>query len=156
MTQKITIAGIKGSTANKQGQPYLDKDGRAKTRVTITCDGLPNGKKEMSTFAYQDSPVMKWQMGESHEVDITLSPDGKYVNFFPARSEMDAVNRPATTMRTGGSPGYAESAPAQNPMIPNGGTIQIPGFTEADRREMKNQTILLEKIYTYLNGGEPQ
>lgn len=152
-TKLITIKGIAGSTADRNGQPYMDRDRRAKTRITITCDGLPNGKKEMSTFAYQDSPVMKWQMGESHEVDITLSPDGKYVNFFPARSEMDAVNRSTTRVSSPIQP----SLHGGSPFPPPGSIPAEPsGFTEADRREMKNQTILLEKIYTYLNGGEPK
>lgn len=136
MTQQITIKGISGSTANKQGQPYLDNEGRGKTRVTITCDGLPNGKKDMSTFAYQDSPVMKWQMGETHEVDITLSPDGKYVNFFPAKSELNgAQNRPAQINPV---PGVS---PEENQRIQN-------GFTAEDRRK-------LEAIYDTVVGNNP-
>src|SRR3990167_6752989 len=133
MTQLITIKGIKGSTANKQGQPYLDNNGRGKTRITIETDGLPNGKKDMSTFAYQDSPVMKWAIGQSHEVDITLSPDGKYVNFFPAKSEMPNFTQPTNP---------AAGTPIRIGADPNANRIES-GFTEADRK-------ILLAIYTYL------
>lgn len=130
---QIIIKGIKGSTADKNGQPYLDNQSRAKTRVTIVTDGLPNGKKEMSTFAYQDSPVMKWAMGETHEVDISVTPDGKYVNFFPANN---AVARPAQMQNSApqGSSNFPASA------VPN----NLPsGFTAEDRRML---TVIYELI----------
>ena len=76
MTEKIAIAKIYANTANKDGQAYLDKSQRPFTMVKImTTDG-----KTIWGRAYQGSPVLNWQNGESHEVEIEQSQNG-FLNF---------------------------------------------------------------------------
>lgn len=142
MTQ-ITIHGIKHSTTNREGQPFLDQNGKAKTRVTITADGIPNGKREMSTFVYDQSPVLKWAVGESHEVDITFSADGKYANFFPTKKEI--FPNPEVPARLE----YAPLGPKEGPP----GEAKYSSFTEKDRQTLESIASGIDKLVKYTTGG---
>ena len=151
----ITIKGIQGKNANKDGQPYLDQNGRAKSRITITCDGLPNGKKEMSTFAYQDSPVMKWSVGESHEVDISLSPDGKYVNFFPAKSEMSSPQftpRAVAVLRAAAKHYEDYPAPVEKVVGEGVSMVEIHRLIVEMKRTQEAIEIAVNKLVKYQTG----
>jgi hypothetical protein len=80
--EKITLASINFYSANKQGQTLLDKNQRPYQRVAVkTTDG-----RSMSGFAYQDSPIMKWQIGGTYEVETEQK--GQYLNFrLPKKQE---------------------------------------------------------------------
>lgn len=114
MIQDITIQGIQHSNTNKNGVEYEDEKGK-KTRVVITAQNLPNNKKDTSSFVYKNSPVLNWKVGETHQVDITPSKDGKYLNFFPTKAEIypnpNMPARPAVQVETS-RPAQVNSTPA--------------------------------------------
>lgn len=85
--EKATITSIEHSNANAQGIPYLDDQSRPKTRVIVTTK--ERGSKKVSGFFYKDSPVLSWRVGGEYEVEVKPSKDGKYLNFWPARTEKD-------------------------------------------------------------------
>jgi hypothetical protein len=76
MNRSFTIGAIYKNWSNKDGQPYLDKNQRPQCRVVITPEGT---KDRISSFCYQDSPVLSWDQGQRVEVDVTEK--GGYLNF---------------------------------------------------------------------------
>ena len=76
MTENITIKAIYKNQTNKDGQAYLDRSQRPFTMVKIiTTDG-----RTIWGRAYQGSPVLSWNQGDSHEVEIEQSQNG-FLNF---------------------------------------------------------------------------
>lgn len=63
---------------NKEGQPYLDRQQRPYSRVSIQTE--QHGKRWLSGFAYQDSPFLGWRIGD--EVEIEIEEKGQYLNFW--------------------------------------------------------------------------
>lgn len=74
---KINIDKIFKNETNKDGQSYLDKNGRPYTRVVIQL-----GNDKYSNIAYEGDPSLGWRAGD--EVDIDTSTKGEYKNFKPA------------------------------------------------------------------------
>lgn len=149
MIQTFTLTSIAMSTSDRSGTPYTDKKtGESKARVIITADNLPNGKKEASTFVYKNSPILKWTMGETHEADFTLSPDGKYLNFFPTKREIAPNQNPAITP--------VQTASVSKPVV----NPSFVGFTQADRdmliwvkKELEAHRTVLNALMTYITGS---
>lgn len=143
MIQTINITGIKQLTTNKDGVEYKDKQ----VRVVISASNLPDGKKETSCFASPGSPVLKWTAGEAHEVDLSYSADGKFLNF--AVTKRDVYPNPNVTAR-----------PVQtNTQATGSGTLTSPAAVQTHSEEilhlLKENTKTLEAIKTYLT-GEPK
>jgi hypothetical protein len=76
---------------NKESQPYLDKEGRPFSRVQIKTEA--HGKDRLSGFAYQQSPMRKWKVGDEIEIEIEEKQyKGKtYLNFKLPKSNSGAV-----------------------------------------------------------------
>ena len=75
--EKVTIKNKSIATANRDGMAYLDRQQRPYSIVRIE---VTDGRK-MSAFAYQGDSVLGWRIGDSHDVDVSPSNDGKYLNF---------------------------------------------------------------------------
>lgn len=71
-----TIERIYRSTTDKNGQTLKTRDGKPYERVSIKVSGNPDW---ISGFG---NPLnAEWQEGQTVDIDIQKSPDGKYWNF---------------------------------------------------------------------------
>jgi hypothetical protein len=74
---KVKITNKSVQSANKAGAPYLDNQSRPYSRVGIQTE--QHGKRWLSGFAYQGSPILNWKSGD--EVEIEIEEKGQYLNF---------------------------------------------------------------------------
>ena len=80
---KVHITRIEAKPANREGVPYLDKNQRPYNRVGIQTQ--EHDKLWLSGFAYADSPMLAWRIGD--EVEIEVEQKGQYTNFRLPRKE---------------------------------------------------------------------
>lgn len=73
---------------NKEKQSYFDKQGRPFSRVQIKVEGESD---KLSGFAYQDSPMRRWKVGQEIEIEV----ESKTVNGKTYKNFRLASNRPA-------------------------------------------------------------
>lgn len=67
------------NTTDKQGQPFLNKDGAPQTKVAIK---IPNNPDYISAFVDPDDPCTQWKKGQEVDIVVTKSKTG-YWNFKP-------------------------------------------------------------------------
>lgn len=74
---KIHITRVNIAWANKEGQPYLDKNQKPYARVGIQTQ--EHGKTWLSGFAYQGEKPLNWKSGD--EADVEVEQKGDFTNF---------------------------------------------------------------------------
>ena len=84
---KVTITSISRKNVNKDGQPYLDRNGRPYWLISIQTQ--EHGKQYLSGFGYEGEPQMAWKGGDV--VDIEIQTKGKYVNFRVPKTQAQPV-----------------------------------------------------------------
>ena len=80
---KLTITKTHKAEANKDGQPYLDRNGRPQTRVSFQTK--EQGNKWISGFSYAGGAPLSWKEGDTVEVD--LEQKGDFLNFRLPRAD---------------------------------------------------------------------
>lgn len=95
---KVKITKTFFNWNNKEGQPYLSKEGQPQCRVQIQTE--QHGKTYLSSFALSGSPILEWKPGDI--VDIEIKTQGDFTNFYlpkpkaaPQQWKAQSVQMPA-------------------------------------------------------------
>ena len=92
---KVKLTNIRVASQNKEGQPYLDKNGRPYQRIGIQTE--QHVKEWLGGLAYQGSPALNWKVGD--EVEIEIVQNGKYLNFNLPRQQNQGIAPIMTELR---------------------------------------------------------